>query len=399
MKRQYVGTALTCILILALAFCSYFLIFGFQRRDSVKVGFLFDNDEATPYTYNFSLARDALEQSYPDKVEILTLSNVLASETDEPIRSLIRQGCQMIFSCGSSDQMLTLAELYPEVTFCQASWFDTTEKTLPVNYHSFKGAIHEGRYVSGVAAGMKLRDLIDRGALQPEDALVGYVAAFEYPEVISGYTAFLLGVRSVAPEARLRVRYAETWSNFSEEKATAEQLIADGCVVISHDTDTIGPAVACEEADHPVYVVGYNMSMMDVAPNSTLVSVRINWTPYVLSAVEAVLEGRRIEHVVRGSVHGNDICAGFDRGWVEILEPNTTLIAPGTQEKLEETVQEIIRENIQIFRGDYIGVNPENAADTIDLRAGYTECSTSSCPTFRWVLQDVIEIGRDRESA
>ena len=100
-----------------------------------------------------------------------------------------------------------------------------------------------------------------------------------------------------------------------------------------------------------------------------------------------------------GSVHGNDICAGFDRGWVEILEPNTTLIAPGTQEKLEETVQEIIRENIQIFRGDYIGVNPENAADTIDLRAGYTECSTSSCPTFRWVLQDVIEIGSDRESA
>ena len=222
MKRHYLSTALSCLLILALAFGVNAVSRSGRFRGSIRVGFLFENDEATPYTYNFSLARDALERTLQDRVEILTMSNVLASETDEPIRSLVRQGCRMIFSNGSSDQILTLAESYPEVTFCQASWFDAAGMTLPENYHSFKGAIHEVRYASGVAAGLKLRELIDSGDLAPEDAWAGYVAAFPYPEVISGYTAFLLGIRSVAPEARLRVRYANTWSHFSEEKATAE---------------------------------------------------------------------------------------------------------------------------------------------------------------------------------
>ena len=193
MKRHYLATALSCLLLLALAFCVYSFMQEGRIQGSIKVGFLFENDEATPYTYNFSLARDALERAYPDRVEILTLSNVLSSETVEPIRNLVRQGCRIVFSNGSSDQVLSLAALYPDVTFCQASYFDTTGVALPENYHSFKGAIHEGRYVSGVAAGMKLRELLDSGALTPEEARVGYVGAFPYPEVISGYTAFLLG--------------------------------------------------------------------------------------------------------------------------------------------------------------------------------------------------------------
>ena len=399
MKRHYLSTALSCLLILALAFGVNAVSRSGRIRGSIRIGFLFENDEATPYTYNFSLARDALEHTLQDRVEILTMSNVLASETDEPIRSLVRQGCRMIFSNGSSDQILTLAESYPEVTFCQASYFDAAGMTLPENYHSFKGAIHEVRYASGVAAGLKLRELIDSGKLAPEDAWAGYVAAFPYPEVISGYTAFLLGIRSVAPEARLRVRYANTWSHFSEEKATAEQLIADGCTVLAYDTDTIGPVVACEEADHPVYVVGYNVSMMDIAPNSALLSVRINWAPYVVAAVKAVLEGRDIERALPGSVHGNDVCAGLKQDWVELMELNPTLIAPGTQEKLAEVTEGIIKGSLPIFQGEYTGVNPDDESDVIDLKNGYTECSTSSCPTFRWILRDVIEIETEPETA
>ncbi len=399
MKRHYLSTALTCLLILVLAFGLDSVSRSGRIRGSIRVGFLFENDEATPYTYNFSLARDALERTLQDRVEILTMSNILASETDEPIRSLVRQGCRMIFSNGSSDQILTLAENYPEVTFCQTSYFDATGMTLPENYHSFKGAVHEVRYLSGVAAGLKLRELMDSGKLDPEDAWAGYVAAFPYPEVISGYTAFLLGIRSVAPEARLRVRYADTWSHFSEEKAAAEQLIADGCAVLAYDTDTIGPVVACEEADHPVYAVGYNVGMMDIAPNSALLSVRINWAPYVVAAVKAVLEGREIERAIPGNVHGNDVCAGLEQDWVELMELNPTLAAPGTQEKLEEVAEGIIRGSIPIFQGDYTGVNPNDENDVIDLINGYTECATSSCPTFRWVLRDVIEIATDPEAA
>ncbi len=398
MKRHYLTTFVTCMLLIILAFCLNSANQGKRPDGVVKVGFLYENDESTPYTYNFTLAQDALERAYPDQVEILTKSNVLVTETDEPIRDLVRQGCQIIFSCGSSDQFLNLAEQFPEVEFCQASWTDPAGKNFPENYHSFKGAIHEGRYVSGIAAGMKLRELLDKGELSPEDAMAGYVAAFEYPEVISGYTAFLLGIRSVVPEARLRVRYTETWSNFTLEKTAAEQLIADGCVIIAQDTDTIGPSVACEESDRTVYNIGYNMSMMDVAPNTALVSVRINWAPYVLSAVEAVMEGRDIERVVKGSIHGNDVCAGFDRDWVELLELNDTLAAPGTEEELDAAIRGIEKGDIRIFQGDYIGVNPKDPDDIIDLRNGYTECEYSSYPSFHWVLRDVIEIARGEES-
>ena len=146
-------------------------------------------------------------------------------------------------------------------------------------------------------------------------------------------------------------------------------------------------------------MVGYNVSMMDIAPNSALLSVRINWAPYALSAVKAVLDGRRIERAVSGRVHGNDVCAGFDRGWVELVELNTTAAAPGTQEKLDETIQGIIKGSVQVFQGDYIGVNPEDPTDVIDLREGYTECETSSYPTFRWILKDVISFGEDRAAA
>ena len=102
MKRHYLATALSCLLLLALAFCVYSFMQEGRIQGSIKVGFLFENDEATPYTYNFSLARDALERAYPDRVEILTLSNVLSSETVEPIRNLVRQGCRIVFSNGSS---------------------------------------------------------------------------------------------------------------------------------------------------------------------------------------------------------------------------------------------------------------------------------------------------------
>ena len=141
------------------------------------------------------------------------------------------------------------------------------------------------------------------------------------------------------------------------------------------------------------------MSMMDIAPNSALLSVRINWAPYVVAAVKAVLEGRDIERALQGSVHGNDVCAGLKQGWVELMDLNPTLAAPGTQEKLAEVTEGIIRGSLPIFQGEYTGVNPEDPTDVIDLKNGYTECAASSCPTFRWILRDVIEIETDPEAA
>lgn len=395
MKRIYLTTALTCLVILAICVGVFRLMNLAGTRDEVKVGFIYDNDESTPYTYNFSLAKDALEKKYGDKVTIMTCSNVLDDKMEEPLRDLADKGCDIIFFNGYSELVMALAPEYPQVQFCQTSYMDMTGKTVPDNYHTFKGEAYQGRYVSGIAAGMKIREMISEGIITEDQAVVGFVAAFQTSEVVSGYTAFLLGVRSVVPQAVMRVRYTQTWSSYPQELSAARQLIEEGCVVISQHTDTIGPAIACEEAsqDHPVYHVGYNQSMSEVAPGTSLVAARICWEPYVTAAVAAVMANKSIESVVTGSIHGTDVSAGFEKGWVEMVDLNLQVAAPGTQEAMDSAIEQFKRGKGDIvFRGDCNGVNPDNPNDTIDLNSGYVENRTTSFPTFYYILKDIITI-------
>ena len=242
---------------------------------------------------------------------------------------------------------------------------------------------------------VKLRQLLDNGALLPRDALVGYVGANASTEVISGYTAFLLGVRSVAPEATMRVRYTGSWSNYAEEKEQTKELIEEGCVIIAQHVNTTASAMACEEAvasGRNVYHVGYHQSMMDIAPSCALVSIRTNWAPYAIQAVKAVMKNEKIENVVEAHAHGRDMSAGFENGWVELLELNKFVMAEGTQEKVNNAIENLKKGRIKVFSGNYTGVNPINPADTIDLNTGYTECQYSSNPSFGYVLRDCITV-------
>ncbi len=395
MKRVYVTTALTCLGVLAvLVICLRLLNFS-SGKDELTVGFIYDNDESTGYTYNFSLARDAVERKYGDKVTILTCSNVLDDEMEEPLRDLAEQGCDVIFFNGYSSLVRELAPDYPKVQFCQTSYMDMSDQTVPENYHTFKGEAYQGRYVSGLVAGLKIRQMISEGTITEDQALVGFVAAFPTSEVISGYTAFLLGVRSVVPSAVMQVSYTETWSSYVLEKEAAEKLIDNGCVIISQHTDTIGPAIACESAyEHgKVYFVGNNMSMSEVAPFSSLVTTRICWEPYVLSAVEAVMADKSIESVVTGHVHGHDVSAGFEKGWVEIIDLNQQVAAPKTQKAIDNVVEQFRRGYSNfVFRGNYVGVDPDDPSNVLDLNEGYKENENTSYPTFSYVLKDVITI-------
>ncbi len=395
MKRVYITMGLTCAVILAIlaGWLHYLNLSGV--RDTLTVGFIYDNDESTPYTYNFSLAKDALERRYGDRVTILTCSNVLDDKMEDPLRDLVTKGCNVIFFNGYSELVVKLAPEYPEVEFCQTSYMDMTDKQVPPNYHTFKGEAYQARYVSGIAAGMKIDQMISEGVIKSDEAVVGFVAAFPTSEVISGYTAFLLGVRSVVPQAVMRVRYTETWSSYAQEKSAAQALIDEGCVVISQHTDTIGPAVACEETEgeRTVYHVGYNQSMSEVAPGTSLVASRICWEPYVTEAVDAVMARKSIEKVVSGRVHGTDVSAGFEKGWVELVDLNQQVAAPGTQEAVDAAIEQFKRgKGDFVFKGDYVGVNPDNPDDTYDLREGYVENATTSFPTFRYILQDVISV-------
>ena len=395
MKRVYLTTALTCLVLLGILAGVLRILNPTGGKEIIKVGFIYDNDESTPYTYNFSLAKDAVEKKYGERVEIHTLSNVLDDEMEEPLRDLADQGCDIIFFNGYSDLVMKLAPEYPATQFCQTSYMDMSDKEVPQNYHTFKGEAYQGRYVSGIAAGLKIKQMISDGLISEDDAIVGFVAAFPTSEVISGYTAYLLGVRSIVPQAVMRVSYTHTWSSYAQEKSAARNLIKDGCVVISQHTDTIGPAIACEETpeNRKVYFVGYNQTMSEVAPGSALVTSRICWEPYVLSAVDAVMNNKEIESVVSGNIHGTDVCAGFDKGWVEMTDLNLQVAAPGTQKAMNSAIEQFRRGNTGfVFKGDYKGVDPKDPSDTFDLKNGYEENENTSYPLFHYVLSDVITI-------
>ena len=395
MKKIFLPTVIICVLVLA----ALSFITGFwdnaPKINVTRVGFVYSEDESTPYTANFVKAQRALEDEYGDRVQVMVKSNVLNRESEQPMRELIRGGARILFINMDTDIPITLAREFPDVQFCQVSLPSISMEGTPENYHTFNGEIYQARYISGIAAGMKLRQLLDSGALLPQDALVGYIGANASTEVISGYTAFLLGVRSVAPEATMRVRYTGSWSNYAAEKEQTRELIDEGCVIIAQHVNTTAPAVACEEAvsaGKTVYHVGYHQSMMDIAPSCALVSIRTNWAPYVIQAVRAVMSGTAIENTVEAHEHGRDLSAGFESGWVELMELNKFIAAEGTQEKIDNAIEGLKKGKIRVFSGNYTGVNPLNASDTIDLNEGFTENQYSSNPSFGYILKDYITV-------
>lgn len=365
-------------------------------KDNIKVGFLYVGDSCDAYTSNFIRGQKAIEVEFGDKVDIIAKYNVAEGSEEVYLRELVDAGCDLIFctSYGYGENTKKIAAENPDIEFCTATCSDANETPVLNNYHNFMGEIYQGRYISGVAAGMKLAELIENGEITVEQVRIGYIGAFPYAEVISGYTAFFLGVQSVVPEVTMKVIYTNSWGDYSLEKHTAERLIEEGCVVIAQHSDTTGPAVACEEQSsrYKVFHIGYNQSMTDVAPTTSLISSRINWQNYIVSATDAVLRGKSIESVVKGNVHGNDVSGGIRENWVQMLKLNDTIAAKGTQKKINELIDKFKKGKVDVFKGDFIGVNPEDENDIYDLSDGYTENRNSSAPTFHYVLKDVITI-------
>ncbi|MCR4891621.1 MAG: BMP family ABC transporter substrate-binding protein [Lachnospiraceae bacterium] len=397
MKRINIISILTALFAIAMA-ALFSYHFGVQNNkiQTIKVGFIYSGDESTPYTFNFIRSQHAVEAALGDRVETYVQSNINVENSEKAFMYLINNGCNLIFTTSSQFCPLAkeLAGQYPDVEFCAASADNVNEEPFYSNYHTFMGTIYEGRYVSGVIAGLKIKQMIEYGVIHPDEAIVGYVASFPNAEVISGFTAFILGVRSQVPQAVMKVKYTNTWTNYSIERKCAEDFISEGCVLISQHSDTIGPAIACENARkrHPIYHIGYNQSMLDIAPGTSLTSTRINWTPYFLGAIEAVLSGESIEKHIDATINGNDARAGFDKDWVQIVDMNSLLIPRDTPAIVDETIKQLKNGEIMVFEGDYTGVDPSNPEDTIDLSKGYVENKDSSVPTFHYILNDIITV-------
>ena len=398
MKRNLIITIVTVTILLLFTGAYRMLEINTSDPDHVvKVGYIYDGDESAPYTANFIRAQHAIEKKYEGRVESVVRSNVPAASGPEMLSELVAEGCEIIFttSYGYQEAAKECAAANPNVQICEATGDMANTDPVLSNYHNFMGRIYEGRYAAGVVAGMKLRQMIDEKVIKPEEAKVGYVAAYPYSEVISGYTAYLMGVRSVVSQAVMHVCYTGSWSSYALEKSAAQHLIDEGCVILSQHTDTIGPAIACEQAfeEHPVYFVGYNQSMSEVAPAASLITFRICWEPYVLGAVDAVFKDEEIESVVQGKIHGTDMSAGFDKGWVEMDDLNELAAAPGTEDAMKDAIERFKRGNGDfVYRGNYTGVNPDDPSDTIDLRKGYIENANTSYPLFHYILTDIITV-------
>lgn len=395
--RRYLFSAATAVVMILIFFCiRQIQISRNQEREKIKIGLVLDGDEGTPYSANYIRAMEVVSLKYENRAEVEMKYNVPYEDTERVLTELCENGCDLVFtnSFGYGETAKKMAAKYPEVQFCEATCNNANEEPVYENYHTFMGEIYEGRYVAGKVAGLKMQEMIEQGKIKEDEAWAGYVGAYPFAEVISGYTAFFLGIRSECPSARMRVRYTNTWSSYSAELEIAEKLIDEGCVIISQHSDTIGPAIACENAQsiHPVYHAGYNQDMVNVAPTTSLIGTRIDWTPYFTAAVEAVLKNKKIEDMIDGHVHGNDAGAGFKEGWVKMLELNHVIAAKGSREVMEKTIKDLEKGKCKVFYGDYTGVDPENEKDTCDLREEYPENDTSSAPTFHYVLKDVIEV-------
>lgn len=369
-----------------------------EEANAVKVGFIFLHDENSTYDKNFMDAANAAKEALglTDEQVMFKVNIPEGNECYEAAAELVEAGCNLIFadSFGHEDFIIQAAKEFPEVMFCHATGTKAHTENLPNFYNAF-ASIYEGRYLAGVAAGLKLNAMIENGDITAEEAKIGYVGAFPYAEVKSGYTSFYLGARSVCPSAVMDVKYTNSWFDIAAEKETANALIADGCVLISQHADSEGAPKACEEAGVPN--VAYNLDTREWGPNSALISSKINWAPYFEHIITAVEEGTAITQ---------DFCQGLKEGSVEILGLNETVAAPGTAEKLEEVKEAIINGEVNVFDTATFTVNGETLTsymadvdtdeaftpDTEVVENGvFAESAKRSAPYFDLVIDGITE--------
>ena len=257
---------------------------------AIKVGFIMLHDENSTYDLNFiNAAKEACATlGIPEENYVIKTNVPEGQECYNTAAELADAGCNIIFadSFGHEDYMIQAAKEFPEVQFCHSTGTKAHTEGL-ANYHNAFAAIYEGRFLAGIAAGMKLNAMIEAGEFKPEEAKIGYVGAFTYAEVISGYTSFFLGARSVCPTATMEVTFTGSWYDETAEKEGAQKLIQNGCKLISQHADSMGAPTACETAGVPD--VSYNGSTQDACPNTYIISSRIDWAPYYEYAITACM--------------------------------------------------------------------------------------------------------------
>ena len=370
MKKKLLAVLLALSMTLALAAC------GGQGGNggsggskSVKVGLICIGDENDQgYTYNFIRGKDAATEALKAKgidVDWVVKWNIGEDSGCEDANiELADEGCQLIInnSFGFEPFMLKVAPDYPDIEFVactnQASWGDNLENT-----HNAFANIYEGRYLAGVVAGMKLQEMIDKGEITADQAVIGYVGAFSFAEVISGFTAYYLGAKSVCPSVTMKVQFVGSWSDATAEANAASALCDLGCVMISQHSDNTTPATTAQTKG--AFHTGYNNDMVSVAPEASLIGTRIDWSVYFEYIIEAVAKGESFDQ---------DWCHGMDEGAVVMTPLNEKIAAEGTAGKLAEVEEQIRTGKLQVFDTSTFTIEgqPLTSAFALDTDGDFT---------------------------
>ena len=303
-----------------------------------KVGFIMLHDENSTYDLNFiNGAKKACEElGVPYEIK----TNVPeGQECYDAAADLADAGCKMVFadSFGHEDYMIEAAKEFPDVQFCHSTGTKAHTEGLD-NFHNAFASIYEGRFLAGVAAGMKLNEMIEKGEIAEDAVKIGYVGAYTYAEVVSGYTSFFLGVRHMCPSAEMEVTFTGSWYDETAEKEGATKLINDGCVLLSQHADSMGAPTACENAGIPD--VSYNGSTVDACPNTFIVSSRIDWAPYYVYAITAAMNGESIDADWTGTLATESVV---------LTDINENVAAEGTAEKIEEVKAALESGELHVF--------------------------------------------------
>ena len=315
---------------------------GDATAAKVKVGFITLHDENSTYDKNFiDAAKEACANlGLVENEDYFIKTNVGETEQcAEVAADLVDAGCNIIFadSFGHEPYMIEVAKANPEVQFCHSTGTRAHTEGL-ANYHNAFASIYEGRYLAGIAAGLKLNAMIEAGDIKAEEAKMGYVGAFTYAEVVSGYTSFYLGAKSVCPTVTMDVTFTGSWYDETLEKEGAEKLIQGGCKLISQHADSLGAPTACENAGVPN--VSYNGSTQTACPNTYIISSRINWAPYYEYAIKAVMDGTAIDTDWTGTLATNSVV---------LTDLNTTVAAEGTAEAIAAATEKLEKGEIHVF--------------------------------------------------
>ena len=335
-------------------------------KNTIKVGLITLHDESSTYDKNFidSMYR-ALENLGMSKDQLVLYTGVdESSACYDKAKACVNQGCNVVFadSFGHEDFMIQAAQEFPSVQFAHATGTKAHTANLD-NFANAFAAIYEGRYLAGIAAGMKLNEMIESGKITADQAVMGYIGAYTYAEVMSGYTSFYLGAKSVCPSVTMKVKFTGSWYDTDKEYTAAKSLISEGCVLVSQHADSYGAPNACEEAGVPN--VSYNGSTEVQGPSTYIIASKIDWAPYYEHMINCVLEGKSLEKDWTGTIATGSVK-------IEALSKNA---AAGTQAKIDEALAGFKAGTLHVFDASTFtvgGVTLTSYKADVDFDTAYT---------------------------